>query len=228
MPQFVGLTFGVYNGKKFLPVLVTENMVGHKFGEFSPTRTYYGHAADKKARRGLKTMGKASQARALDEAEAKAVVRNIRISPRKLNLVAETIRGKGAEAALAELSFSKRRIARDVRKALQTAIANAENNHQLDVDRLYVKEAFVGKEFCHETVPGARPWSHRSAAQALEQSNACSARTRGDGVMGQKVNPIGSATGYQPVPGTRGGTPTPTLAICCTKTLRSGSFSAGV
>lgn len=52
MPQFVGLTFGVYNGKKFLPVLVTEHMVGHKFGEFSPTRTYYGHAADKKAKRG--------------------------------------------------------------------------------------------------------------------------------------------------------------------------------
>ncbi len=52
MPQFVGLTFGVYNGKKFLPVLVTENMVGHKLGEFSPTRTFFGHAADKKARRG--------------------------------------------------------------------------------------------------------------------------------------------------------------------------------
>ena len=52
MPQFVGLTFGVYNGRKFLPVLVTENMVGHKFGEFAPTRTFHGHAADKKARRG--------------------------------------------------------------------------------------------------------------------------------------------------------------------------------
>ena len=52
MPQFVGLTFGVYTGRKFLPVLVTENMVGHKFGEFAPTRTFYGHAADKKARRG--------------------------------------------------------------------------------------------------------------------------------------------------------------------------------
>jgi small subunit ribosomal protein S19 len=51
MPQFVGLTFGVYNGKKFLPVLVTENMVGHKFGEFAPTRTFFGHAADKKAKR---------------------------------------------------------------------------------------------------------------------------------------------------------------------------------
>lgn len=51
LPQFVGITFGVYNGKKFVPVLVTENMVGHKLGEFSPTRTYYGHAADKKAKR---------------------------------------------------------------------------------------------------------------------------------------------------------------------------------
>jgi small subunit ribosomal protein S19 len=52
LPQFVGLTFGVYNGRKFVPVLVNENMIGHKFGEFSPTRTYYGHTADKKARRG--------------------------------------------------------------------------------------------------------------------------------------------------------------------------------
>ena len=51
LPQFVGLTFGVYNGQKYLPVLVTENMIGHKFGEFAPTRTYYGHAADKKAKR---------------------------------------------------------------------------------------------------------------------------------------------------------------------------------
>lgn len=52
LPQFVGLTFGVHNGQKFIPVLVTENMIGHKFGEFAPTRTYYGHSADKKAKRG--------------------------------------------------------------------------------------------------------------------------------------------------------------------------------
>tara|TARA_Y100001970_G_C13914266_1_gene690119 strand:+ start:240 stop:518 length:279 start_codon:yes stop_codon:yes gene_type:complete len=51
LPQFVGLTFGVHNGTKFIPVLVTENMIGHKFGEFAPTRTFYGHAADKKAKR---------------------------------------------------------------------------------------------------------------------------------------------------------------------------------
>jgi large subunit ribosomal protein L22 len=69
----------------------------------------------------------------------------IRISPRKLGVVAGLIRGKKADAALAELTFSKRRIAGDVKKVLQSAIANAENNHQLDVDKLYVAEASVGK-----------------------------------------------------------------------------------
>jgi large subunit ribosomal protein L22 len=92
-------------------------------------------------------MGKPKHARRLSEAEAMAVARNLRVSPQKLNLVAETIRGKSAEAALSELSFSKRRIAGDVKKTLQSAIANAENNHQLDVDRLYVAEATVGKSF---------------------------------------------------------------------------------
>jgi large subunit ribosomal protein L22 len=74
-----------------------------------------------------------------------AIGRRLRVSPRKLNLVAAMIRGKKVEQALAELAFSRRRIAKDVRKVLQSAIANAENNHQLDVDRLYVAEAFVGK-----------------------------------------------------------------------------------
>jgi large subunit ribosomal protein L22 len=90
-------------------------------------------------------MGKKAQARRLKENEARAVVRTIRISPRKLNLVAELIRGKDAAKALAELTFSKRRIAGAVKKVLQAAIANAENNHQLDVDRLFVAEAHVGK-----------------------------------------------------------------------------------
>ncbi len=90
-------------------------------------------------------MGKPKHERRLSESEAMAVARNLRISPQKLNLVAESIRGKSAEAALSELSFSKRRIAADVRKTLQVAIANAENNHQLDVDRLFVAEASVGK-----------------------------------------------------------------------------------
>ena len=90
-------------------------------------------------------MGKAKRARVLDETEAKAYSKSIRVSPQKLNLLAQSIRGKSADSALAELAFSRRRIAVDVRKVLESAIANAENNHQLDVDRLYVKEAYVGK-----------------------------------------------------------------------------------
>src|SRR5579863_6885669 len=92
-------------------------------------------------------MGKPATPRALAEIQAKAYLHGIKISARKLNLVAQMIRGLGANAALAQLSFSRKRIARDVRKVLQAAIANAENNHQLDVDRLFVKEASVGRAF---------------------------------------------------------------------------------
>jgi large subunit ribosomal protein L22 len=90
-------------------------------------------------------MGKESRARVLKDHQAMAIGRNIRVSPRKLNLVAQTIRGKRVERALNELSFSPRRIAKDVKKILQSAIANAENNHDLDVDDLVVSEASVGK-----------------------------------------------------------------------------------
>ena len=90
-------------------------------------------------------MSKPARPRALKDNEARAVVRALRVSPRKLNLVAQLIRGKSAQAAVAELTFSKRRIAGAVKKALQAAIANAENNHQLDVDRLLVSEAHVGQ-----------------------------------------------------------------------------------
>ena len=92
-------------------------------------------------------MSKQSAPRRLDETEAKAFLRVISVSARKLNLVAQSIRGKSASSALAELTFSPRRVAEDVKKVLQAAIANAENNHQLDVDRLYVKEATVGRAF---------------------------------------------------------------------------------
>jgi len=90
-------------------------------------------------------MGKETRARVLGDTQAKAIGRLIRVSPRKLNLVAQTIRGKKAEAALNELSFSNKRIAGTVKKVLQSAIANAENNHDLDVDSLVVTEASVGK-----------------------------------------------------------------------------------
>jgi large subunit ribosomal protein L22 len=90
-------------------------------------------------------MGKQSRARVLAGHQAMAVARNIRVSPRKLNLVAQQIRGKKVDNALNVLTFSPKRIAGVVKKALQSAIANAENNHDLDVDDLVVKEASVGK-----------------------------------------------------------------------------------
>jgi large subunit ribosomal protein L22 len=90
-------------------------------------------------------MGKKKRERSLSENEAKAVARMLRVSPQKLNLVAQLIRGKKVSTALADLEFSRKRIARDVRKCLESAIANAENNHDLDVDDLIVSEAHVGK-----------------------------------------------------------------------------------
>jgi large subunit ribosomal protein L22 len=90
-------------------------------------------------------MGKPKRERVLPANEAKARTSTIRISPQKLNLVAQMIRGKKVAAALADLTFSRKRIARDVKKTLQSAVANAENNHQLDVDSLVVAEAHVGK-----------------------------------------------------------------------------------
>src|SRR6188472_2556816 len=90
-------------------------------------------------------MGKRARERALSDQEAQAVARMLRVSPQKLNLVAALIRGKKVSAALADLEFSRKRIARDVRKCLQSAIANAENNHNLDVDDLVVSQAHVGK-----------------------------------------------------------------------------------
>ena len=90
-------------------------------------------------------MGKKKRERTLSDNEAKAVARMLRVSPQKLNLLAQLIRGKKVASALADLEFSRKRIAADVRKCLESAIANAENNHDLDVDDLVVVEAHVGK-----------------------------------------------------------------------------------
>lgn len=90
-------------------------------------------------------MGKPSRERSLEDNEARAVAKNLRVSPQKLNLVAGLIRGKKVDQALADLEFSRKRIAGDVRKCLMSAVANAENNHSLDVNALVVKEAWVGK-----------------------------------------------------------------------------------
>ena len=89
-------------------------------------------------------MGKRARERDLPDNEAKAVAKMLRVSPQKLNLVAQLIRGKKVASALADLTFSQKRIAKDVKKCLESAIANAENNHDLDVDDLVVAEAHVG------------------------------------------------------------------------------------
>jgi len=90
-------------------------------------------------------MGKPARERALKDNEARAVTRLMRVSPQKLNMLAQLIRGKKVERALADLTFSRKRVAKDVKKTLESAIANAENNHSLDVDALVVAEAYVGK-----------------------------------------------------------------------------------
>jgi large subunit ribosomal protein L22 len=102
-------------------------------------------------------MSKPARTRSLPENEAKAITRSIRVSPRKLNEVAAVIRGLKVDKALAELTFSRRRIAKDVKKTLESAIANAENNHDLDINNLMVAEAWVGKNLVMKRwMPGAR------------------------------------------------------------------------
>jgi large subunit ribosomal protein L22 len=107
-------------------------------------------------------MGKPQRERALKDNEARAVRRLMRVSPQKLNLLAQLIRGKKVDRALADLTFSRKRVAKDVKKTLQSAIANAENNHDLDVDALVVSEAYVGKNLVLKRVrPRARGRSGR-------------------------------------------------------------------
>jgi large subunit ribosomal protein L22 len=110
-------------------------------------------------------MGKAQRERTLAENEARAVTKLLRVSPQKLNLLAQLIRGKKVDKALADLTFSRKRIAQDVKKTLESAIANAENNHDLDVDALVVSEAYVGKGLVMKRL---RPRARGRAARILK------------------------------------------------------------
>ena len=110
-------------------------------------------------------MSKGKRERVLSDNEAKAYAKHIRTSPQKLNLVAQLIRGRPAGEALTQLSFNNRRISGEVKKVLQSAVANAENNHQLDVDRLYVKAATVGKTLVMKRI---RPRARGRAARVLK------------------------------------------------------------
>jgi large subunit ribosomal protein L22 len=114
-------------------------------------------------------MGKQSRARVLANHQAMAVTRNIRVSPRKLNLVAQQIRGQKVDRALGVLTFSEKRIASTVKKCLQSAIANAENNHDLDVDDLVVKEASVGKNLVMKRFHARARGNHGSIEKFFSQ-----------------------------------------------------------
>ena len=171
LPQFVGLTFQVHNGNKFIPVLVSEEMVGHKLGEFAPTRTFHGHSAgDKKARRQVSHEQESTPALAgRQRGEGRHPV-DPHVSPRKLNDVASEIRGMKVDKALAYLTFSRRRIAKDVKKTLESAIANAENNHDLDINNLVVAAGLGRQEPGDEALDAAV----RVAASAGSRSSSVS------------------------------------------------------
>ena len=112
----------------------------------------------------------------------------LRVSPQKLNLLAQLIRGKKVDKALADLTFSRKRIARDVKKTLQSAIANAENNHDLDVDALIVSEAYVGKKLVMKRLKAARPRPRRAASRNRSRrspSSCAKSRSPLDGTESQ-------------------------------------------
>ena len=174
LPQFVGLTFGVYNGQKHIPVMVTEEMVGHKFGEFAPTRTFYGHSSDRKAKRssGRAPRGRRSVRQEVDgqeNARARALrQRGQGGRPHAAGEPAEAQSGRaadprqeGREGARRSRILAQAHRAR-VRKCLESAIANAENNHDLDVDDLVVAEAHVGKALVMKRFHAARPRPRRA------------------------------------------------------------------
>ena len=136
-------------------------------------------------------MGSEKNPRRVADNEAMAILRMLRTSPQKLNLVAGMIRGKKVDKALADLTFSKRRIAGDVKKCLQSAIANAENNHNLDVDSLIVAEAWVGKNL---VMKRGRPRARGRFGKIMKPFSEITIKVRQAGefrIMGQKVNPIG-------------------------------------
>ena len=147
VPEMVGHTLAVHNGKKFIPVYVTENMVGHKLGEFAPTRQFKGHTtkADKAAAvaapRGWRRQGR----RVMVQAEATA--KYIRTSAQKAGLVLDLIRGRDVNHALATLRFARKSIAKDIEKVLRSAIANAQNKDGFggDVDRLFVAACYANQ-----------------------------------------------------------------------------------
>ena len=142
-------------------------------------------------------MGKVKRERSLPENEARAVVRNLRVSPRKLNLVAGLIRGKKVDHALADLEFSRKRIAQDVRKGVMSAVANAENNHNLDVNDLVVSEAWVGKNLVMKRFQARGRGRASSIIKPFSQITIIVRQTADDGSKKERVKKT-EETGKKP------------------------------
>ncbi len=140
-------------------------------------------------------MGKPHRERTLADNEARAVTKLMRVSPQKLNLLARLIRGKKVEKALADLTFSRKRIAHDVKKTLESAIANAENNHDLDVDALIVSEAYVGKKLVMKRLKARARGRASRIEKPFAQITVIVRQVEEFCLMGQKVNPIGLRLG---------------------------------
>ncbi len=160
-------------------------------------------------------MGKPKRERSLSDSEAQAVARNLRVSPRKLNLVAGLIRGKKVDTALADLQFSRKRIAQDVRKCVMSAVANAENNHGLDVNELVVSEAFVGKNLIMKRFQARgrgrassiiKPFSQITVIvrQKTEEEGEPKAKKKSKAAAGKPVKEAKGGAKKQPTPAKKG------------------------
>ena len=220
LPQFVGLTFGVYNGHKFLPVQVNENMVGHKFGEFSPTRTFTGHSGDKRARR---VMSKPSHPRRLADTEAQAIVSNLRVSPRKLNLVAGLIRNQPAAAGGGDadlLQAPHRAAGEEGAGERDRQCREQPSARRRPAGRVARRGGALGGD---APVPCARPRARGARREVVQPSEDRRRRTRA-GSRGRRphrwvTRSIRSGCGSaSTAPGTAAGSPAPTIPSCCTRT----------
>jgi large subunit ribosomal protein L22 len=151
-------------------------------------------------------MGKPKRARTLPETEAMAVARSLRVSPRKLNLVAGLIRGKKVDAALADLQFSRKRIAQDVKKCVMSAVANAENNHGLDVNDLIVSEAYVGKNLVMKRFAARGRGRASSILKPFSQITVIVRQTEEDAEAGKRrAKKAKAKEEAKPVPQAKGG-----------------------
>jgi large subunit ribosomal protein L22 len=168
-------------------------------------------------------MGKPKHERDLADHQAMAMARLLRSSPRKLNLVAQLIRGRKAGEAVNQLTFSRRGIARDVKKVLLSAIANAENNHDLDVDRLVVSEATVGKSLVMKRFR-ARARGRAGRIEKPFSRLRIVVEEREEEVALWDTRSIRSACAWGSIgPGTRAGTRTHSTVTCCSRTSRSAT-----